>query len=130
DELYCDIIHVNLFDHPKYEALSYTWATYTWAYPEGDATPLKRIFCQGKYIPITSNCELAIRRLRQPVGKRIVWIDALCINQSDVRERNHQVSLMKQIYSSSVQTVVYLGEPYWTSDRAIAFFEGSNLENV
>ena len=39
-----------------------------------------------------------------------MWIDAICINQSNPRERNHQVQLMKQIYNTADRVVVYLGE--------------------
>lgn len=48
--------------------------------------------------------------LRPRSGIRTVWIDALCINQKDVIERETQVAMMKTIYQSSLRVVVYLGE--------------------
>lgn len=46
------------------------------------------------------------------------WIDAICIDQSYVRERNHQVQLMAQIYSTASEVLVWLGEAENESDAA------------
>lgn len=47
---------------------------------------------------------------------RHLWVDAICIDQSNVSERNHQVQLMKQIYSSAERVLVYIGEEQDNSD--------------
>ncbi|KAH3982686.1 hypothetical protein HBI26_021110 [Parastagonospora nodorum] len=95
DDLQCDIIHVNLEDNPDYEAVSYTWAS-----DDGDASLTQRINCgRNAYLPITANCEAAIRQLRKCVFKRRLWIDAICIHQTNIKERNHQVGLMDLVYS-------------------------------
>ncbi|KAH8896638.1 hypothetical protein GQ53DRAFT_778654 [Thozetella sp. PMI_491] len=52
----------------------------------------------------------ALLNLRQPDKKRTIWIDAICINQADTSERNHQVSIIGDIYRGASQTVVWLGE--------------------
>lgn len=82
-ETFTDPIHVslsivNLRSQPTYEALSYCW---------GDASDKRLIFCHGKPFPVTQNLEDALRHLRQSEGDRVLWIDAICINQNDLIER-------------------------------------------
>ena len=83
DEIHCKLRNVHLGDERvQYEALSYTWGT-----------PILRqfIWCDGKVLPVTQNLYNALRRLRQTNEKKLLWIDAICINQEDLEERNHQV---------------------------------------
>jgi hypothetical protein len=97
DQLRCDIIHVNLEDRPDYEAVSYTWAS-----DDGDATLSQTIYCDvDKYISVTINCDKALRQLRRCGLKRRLWIDAVCIDQTNINERNHQVGLMDRVYSQA-----------------------------
>ncbi|CAO2652387.1 Nn.00g006700.m01.CDS01, partial [Neocucurbitaria sp. VM-36] len=76
-------------------------------------------------MPITQNLELALRSLRLKEGSRLLWIDAICINQSDIYERNQQVERMAPIYSCAQNVVIWLGpaspmqsryEPPWASE--------------
>jgi hypothetical protein len=53
----------------------------------------------------------------------VIWIDAICINQSSDTERNHQVAKMKMIYEQAREVVVWLGESYDNSDLALQFVE-------
>ncbi|MCJ1241658.1 hypothetical protein MMC14_009664 [Varicellaria rhodocarpa] len=111
DELQCKIHHADLDNLPRssidpgqrltYEALSYTW---------NSAVFRKSIRCDGKILSITQNLYDALRRLRQLDASRVFWIDAICINQSDVGERNHQVGLIRSIYMRASQVVPWLGE--------------------
>jgi hypothetical protein len=108
DKLHGDIITVPLNNGTHFEALSYTWAD-----QHEDSSRSKKLYL-GRYwdvLWITSNCEMALRRLRLPHENRVVWVDAICINQDDVQERNHQVGLMADLYSSAQRVLVYLGEP-------------------
>jgi len=59
-------------------------------------------------ISITATLEAAIRDLRDESRVLRIWADALCINQSDIDERNQQVSMMGQIYSTAHHTVIHL----------------------
>ncbi|CAI9634610.1 hypothetical protein GT037_004159 [Alternaria burnsii] len=103
---YDDVIQLNLHmknlsDKPSYEALSYAWGT----------TPSSnRAIINGCLIPVRESLDQGLRRLRLGDQPRTLWIDALCINQSDVRERSHQVQQMCRIYKSAQQVVVWLGE--------------------
>ncbi|KAI1416461.1 HET-domain-containing protein [Hypoxylon sp. FL1857] len=106
---------VDLIYCPAFEALSYTWAGET-----GNNTKPRFIFI-GPYwdvIPITVNCDSALRLLLSK-GHMSVWIDSICINQQDPRERSHQVSIMREIYSKASQVIVYLGPAANHSDDAI-----------
>jgi hypothetical protein len=104
DDLFCDITTVNLIDRPSYEAVSYTWAN-----PKGDVSLTSEIRCRGSKIAITKNCEAALRRLRLQGRNRRLWVDAICIDQNDTSEKNHQVRLMSTIYSNAAQVLSYLG---------------------
>ncbi|RDW91801.1 hypothetical protein BP5796_01195 [Coleophoma crateriformis] len=88
-------------DAPSYEAVSYAWGNYT---------ELKiYIDCDGRSLLMTENLNAALRRLRYPERHRILWIDAICINQADILERNSQVELMAMIYKNAKQVLVCLG---------------------
>jgi len=92
----------DLSDNPQYEALSYAW---------GDDMGSAAVNCQGTVIPVTSNCESALRRLRYRDKPRTLWVDAICIDQT-LRandERNHQVRLMGEIYASAKQVILWFG---------------------
>lgn len=84
----------------RYEALSYVW---------GPVSGDRRVYCDGKIIHITPNCESALRHLRLKKKKRTLWIDALCINQSSNTERSRQVPLMGDIYESASRVLIWLG---------------------
>jgi hypothetical protein len=114
DQLRCDIIHVNLEDEPDYEAVSYTWAS-----DDGDATLSRSIYCDvDKYISVTINCDKALRQLRRRDLKRRLWIDAVCIDQSNINERNHQVSLMRRVYSQARSVRICVWEHIFMPDWA------------
>lgn len=103
DPIHCDIVTFNLEDDPAYEAVSYTWAT-----ESGDSSLTETIHVGKSTLCITRNCHAAIHRLRKSYMKRRLWVDAVCINQDYIHERNHQVRLMEQIYSKAVRVLVYL----------------------
>ena len=86
---------------PFYEAISYVW---------GDATMKEIIICDGKPLQITSSLANALRKVRFPKRHRILWADGICINQADIEERGHQVTLMAAIYSAAYQVLCCLGD--------------------
>ncbi|KAK4465004.1 heterokaryon incompatibility protein-domain-containing protein [Cladorrhinum samala] len=93
-----------------YEALSYTWSL-----QNGDRCDLHTtiedcvVECDGVQIPVGKNLYLALQRLRRRDRSRIVWADAVCINQGDLAERSQQVSLMGTIFQNASQVIVWLG---------------------
>ena len=104
--LECTLFEVSLEDKNEepYEAISYAW--------EGQK-PTRIIRCSGKDILVTENCEELLRHFRpKDAGEsRILWIDAICINQSEsaIEERNHQVKLMGLVYSRALHVLAWLG---------------------
>src|SRR5436853_6511842 len=81
----CKLIYRSLDAMIPFEALSYTW---------GDASSRQLISLDGCEFSVAANLGIALRYLRYPEDTRYIWIDALCINQDDVSERNQQVTKM------------------------------------
>ena len=100
----------NLVPSHNYEALSYTWGN------PSDTTPCD---LNGQPHQITKNLEAALKQLRWRSRPRHLWVDAICINQLDTLERNHQVPLMKRIYECATRTLVWLGPSSPDSDIAM-----------
>jgi len=99
------IAEVRSKDNHSYEALSYTWAT-----EDGDCRRSSQIKCDDTRIWVTKSCELALRYLRKSDTNRILWVDAICINQKDLNERGHQVGIMRDVYSKATEVLIWLGE--------------------
>jgi len=95
------LIQVSVDNPPPYEALSYAW---------GSRLPFFYIFCEEKNLPVTQTCAAAVSRLRRTATSRLLWIDAICIDQSSIPERNIQVQLMGEIYQRATQVLIWLGE--------------------
>ncbi|KAF5557307.1 mRNA 3 end-processing YTH1 [Fusarium napiforme] len=116
--IHCELMVVSIDSAPSYEALSYTWG-------DPSITETITMTTQGfetmQQFSVTSNCFSALKRLRYEDRTRVLWIDALAIDQSNVNERNYQVSLMSKIYSQAAVVVVYLGDAAGNSDLAIEF---------
>jgi hypothetical protein len=72
---------------------------------------------------VTANCIAAMRRLRHKKKRRILWIDAICIDQSSMDERNQQVELMGDVYSKARRVILWLGEESTFSDFTISFLK-------
>ncbi|CAH0021017.1 unnamed protein product [Clonostachys rhizophaga] len=108
--------NVPLSSAPAYEALSYKWGKPVYSEP---------ITIAGHTVLVTPNLAVALRGLRLRDRQRVLWIDALCINQESLHERAQQVSLMKDIYSRCVCDLLWLGplsEPEtqsWTPSEEI-----------
>ncbi|KAF4503033.1 Heterokaryon incompatibility 6, OR allele [Fusarium agapanthi] len=69
------------------------------------------------FIPITESLETALRYFRKPDKVITLWIDQICINQADNKEKGQQVAMMRSIYSSATQVLVWLGPAQDGSDE-------------
>jgi len=98
--IHCEIFRASLNRNPDYEALSYAW---------GDPKITSPVYLEGVRSHVTTNLGQALRHLRYEDRERILWVDALSINQRDVRERNSQVRKMRSIYMSAKRVLVWLG---------------------
>lgn len=109
--LSCSLRIVSLSEPPDYEALSYTW---------GEPIFSASIECFSKgQLPITENLSKALFQLRLADRLRVLWIDAICINQQDLVERSHQITLLRDTFQRAKNVIFWLGED--TGDAKKAF---------
>lgn len=102
--------HTSLASRPEYEALSYSW---------GSPNKEHQLRTDEGSIMITDSVRSALIRLRHHDRPRVLWIDALCINQDNSTEKAQQVLLMAKIYASASKVMVHLGDEADGSDEAI-----------
>lgn len=108
-------------DWPDFNALSYMWGN-----DSADCTLFlndcafkvrKNLYEALKTLRYRKLCDLKCRESPQCMdslgdyGTIRLWVDAICINQQDTKERNHQVQLMKWIYMRANAVMVWLTEP-------------------
>lgn len=108
----CELLHAYVGhdeDRMEYEAVSYTW---------GDLATPYTIRVDGQEVHITQNLSEVLEHLRLTDEDRFLWIDALCINQEDAKERGHQVRQMASIYERARQVIFWLGTATVSTDRA------------
>ncbi|KAH7360040.1 heterokaryon incompatibility protein-domain-containing protein, partial [Pyrenochaeta sp. MPI-SDFR-AT-0127] len=108
----CILLHVNLDYAPKYEAISYTW---------GDPNVKNQIWIDGKSFDTMGNSRNALHELRLRHVSRVIWLDAICINQEDLTEKSSQVLLMRNIYEKASEVVIWLSPPRVDPDLAADF---------
>lgn len=107
----CRLSTVSLTENENisFAALSYVW---------GDASITTDIVLDGTAFPVTTNLAMALRYVKHhwqqqypandPESFRL-WADAVCVNQSDIKERNNQVQMMASIYSMAEVVLSWLG---------------------
>jgi hypothetical protein len=94
-----------------YDTISYAW---------GDREPIYSIRIDGHSLSITQRVSKALRRARDPLSSRRLWIDAVCIDQTNAVERGNQVASMQDIFAGAAKNIVYLGPPDETTAAGIA----------
>ncbi|KAI8720637.1 HET domain-containing protein [Fusarium sp. LHS14.1] len=96
-----------------FSAMSYTWGT----------DEAGKIIVNGQEMTVTKNLEDALRELGSDGGRFArrykLWVDAICINQSDVEETSEQVARMREIYSEAWAVVAWLGPAGDESDQGM-----------
>ncbi|KAG0561112.1 hypothetical protein KC19_9G038200 [Ceratodon purpureus] len=100
EDIQCTLSVISLHDDPKYTALFYVW---------GDSNTRKQISVNRTSFDVTLNLESALRHIRMSDVQQTVWVDAVCINQNDVSERNQQVALMGDLYTQAAEVIIWLG---------------------
>ena len=85
----------------KYETISYGW---------GNGQQLGTIKLNGHAVQIPLTAVTALRKMRLASQPRTLWIDSVCINQSDSREKSSQVASMDKIYHAASGNLVYPGK--------------------
>lgn len=111
DPVACELLAPLPFEEAKssYLAISYC---------AGDPEITEPIIVNGLAFNAFANFEVALRRVRASAEEfqypdhecQMLWVDQICIDQSNPEERVHQVCFMRNIYEGAGQTVVWLGE--------------------
>jgi hypothetical protein len=106
-----------------YIALSYAW---------GDQKAFRSIIIsKNRTIRVGKNLwDFLYQESSTCTKTKLFWIDALCINQSDIHERNHQVNLMKEIYTQASEVYVWLGDKSENSDIAMDYIANKGEEDL
>jgi len=121
---------VALSENPAFTALSYLW---------GDPNVTEDILVDGEPLSVTVNLAYALRHVgkhwkrefpNRHVDSLELWADAICINQNDTTERNHQIHLMAGIYQSAELVVSWLGVNDHLSNLALDTFRLVSSELV
>ncbi|KAE8132729.1 heterokaryon incompatibility protein-domain-containing protein [Aspergillus pseudotamarii] len=96
-----------------YQALSYVW---------GSEEKPEPIILNGCAFPVTANLHTALSHLRNRQLERILWVDAICINQGEEDqgdEKSKQIPLMRTIYAQAERVIVWLGDATENGDKAL-----------
>lgn len=119
-QICCDLVTVSLTNPPPFEALSYCWqgtGGQSEIYIKRTTTGSDRAYHSRD---VSSNITDALQKLRYAKERRAIWIDQLCINQDDDKERASQVSMMAEIYSKAFQVHVWLGKGNMRTNHAMS----------
>ncbi|KAK4160289.1 heterokaryon incompatibility protein-domain-containing protein [Cladorrhinum sp. PSN259] len=120
----CDLLECPILDSGRsslYEALSYVWGS-------GDKPQSISMTPDGCNFPVGENLYAALVALRDPILERLIWVDAVCINQEDDTEKGHQVQAMAKIYARARDVVVWLGPATAGSHQAFQLIHGLALD--
>ncbi|KJA17678.1 hypothetical protein HYPSUDRAFT_79586 [Hypholoma sublateritium FD-334 SS-4] len=153
-DIVCSLLETSLLKHPKFTALSYAWDPPTFQYhTEHDPRvfhwvyrgvlqlvrklfnaeqepPKMTILVEGKRVPVTPNLDAALRHLRRPESPLKIWVDAICINPGNSKEKESQIRLMAKIYGQADTTYLWLGPAAEDSDTAMDFLASSSKANT
>jgi hypothetical protein len=96
----CRVRHSHIED--EYTCLSYEW---------GLDEQIISVLMDGKHTYVRQNLWdfLSIAARKPNWHRKWFWIDALCIDQSNLKERNHQVQQMGSVYSRATEVVAWFG---------------------
>ncbi|KAF4868692.1 Heterokaryon incompatibility protein 6, OR allele [Colletotrichum siamense] len=111
----CQLRTVYLSEDPRYHALSYVW---------GDSKDMRLIKVNGTLFPVTVNLYDALIAFRDMPSDNVlsppflIWVDAICINQHDEKEKNRQIPRIGQIYAAAERVIIWLSSYIgWRSDQ-------------
>ncbi|KAJ0115134.1 hypothetical protein J7T55_001543 [Diaporthe amygdali] len=104
-------IHIQLEEYALNDSPEYETVSYVWGGENGDSTACKPIYVGPSWdmILVTNNCSALLHYLRPRKGSRVIWLDAICINQANNVEKSAQISIMRDIYVNCQRVVVYFG---------------------
>jgi len=91
DEIRCKLDVASLDEKLTYTALSYCW---------GNQSEQREIHVNDRRVSVTKSLEIALRYARKDLQDMVLWVDAICINQEDLKEKSYQVGMMGSIYAT------------------------------
>jgi hypothetical protein len=100
NQISCRLIYRSSLDGLQYEALSYVW---------GDTNDTVSILVNRKRFSVKTNLFQALKALQKPREARILWVDAICIDQANLSERSSQVAIMGKLYRQASKVIAWLG---------------------
>ena len=132
-----DVLRGKLFKESlDNDEVYYTALSYSWSGSIGECM----MYVNGLPFNVTAILDSALRHFRDPTVPKNIWVDAICINQSDNVEKSHQVALMADIYRNANLTWIWLGEGSSHSEIAMDFIatfqpdignrEGSKIHQI
>ena len=113
-QIRCTLQHAWLFEGNRYETISYCW---------GNSNDTTTISVDGQDFDAPASAVEVLKAVRSQDEQRLIWIDAICINQANMLERNYQVALMGSIYGQCTRNLVNLGEQDDASTEALQNIE-------
>lgn len=127
DPLQAKVQYQRLSHQPKYDALSYTWGSafdketvYSTRVPFGLRGEASVLTLDGNEVKITESLHQALIRIRKPDKSVLLWVDAVCIDQTHAEEKSWQIQKMQSIYRRASKVIMWLGPADGTSDLAIS----------
>ncbi|PVH83611.1 hypothetical protein DL98DRAFT_454726, partial [Cadophora sp. DSE1049] len=113
ERIRCKLVSGYLESKPSYEALSYSWGSSKDQHHD--------VWIDGVSAPVRDNLYDALLSLRRPCHERVLWVDAICINQSNDKERSSQIPRMGEIYGQADKVFIYIGAKSNNSRQALSF---------
>lgn len=111
----CHLTVVNLDHQPQYCALSYVWGPF-------------QLLCDGVRLPITATCHSALWHLREKLVAFCILVDAVCIDQQSIKEKEQQIPLMGDIYAGASEVYIWLGIGSLATARSMHYLAQGGLE--
>ncbi|KAE9375043.1 hypothetical protein N431DRAFT_406149 [Stipitochalara longipes BDJ] len=113
DPISCLLRSVHWADLPVYEAISYAW---------GDPMARAPVIVDGKVLEVTLNLQTALKHFRYHDRSRVLWADAICINQTNIPERGYQVTQMRKIYQKAKAVLIWVGPDSEDQQAGVAIY--------
>jgi len=118
----CTIDTFQFKSAPSYVALSYTW---------GSPAPTHAIVINGKHYSVGDNLYNFLATFsKNGMDGRFMWVDQICIDQTNTRERNEQVRRMASIYLKSHHVVAWLDRSAHTAATGLRDIRGPNFKSL
>ncbi|KAI3326824.1 ankyrin [Xylariaceae sp. AK1471] len=123
-DVFCELFQAWL--HQRESVISYEALSYTWGFPENTDS----IVVNGRRLGVTMNLYLALQYLRFRDQDRILWVDAICIDQNNLKERGHQIQQMGEIYKQADRVIFWLGPATYETNVVMDSLQRLQEESV